>query len=697
MMMVASTFIACGEAEEPTTPTDPFILDSTLTAEEREQGIFTPEVMWKMANMGSAELSPDGRSVAYSLTRYNLSQNRSSTSLWVQPFEGGEPRQLTEWGERDGSPQWSADGSKIYFLSSREKGTQLWSISPEGEDMARITNIKGGISGYGVTKSGDRMWYSASVEVKPIRSKKLYEDMPESKVLIYDDLMVRHWNSWDTGSYVHLFVAQIEQDKMVSKGTDINEGEPWDSPTSPSFSSSEVAWNNRGDELAYTSRKLTGYEYAVSTNTDIYIYNIEDGSTRNLTEGMEGYDKYPIYSPDDEHIAWMSQERAGNESDKHRLMVMSSRDGSDKRCLTENFDYNADDVVWCEDGAELYFLTEIEATVQLCRVSTKGNDVEVITSGDHNYVAFSKSGANIAAVRTTYSTNREWFAIDPTSGRAEQRSDLNKEIYDSIQRVEFEKRWVETTDGEQMLTWVIFPPDFDPTKRYPTLLYCQGGPQSTVSQFWSYRWNMQLIASQGYIVVAPNRRGVPSFGTKWLDQISGDYSGQNISDYLSAIDDVAKEPWADEERLGCVGASYGGYSTFYLAGHHEGRFKAFIAHCGIFNLTSMYGGTEELWFVNRDLGGAYWDEQNSTAQRSYENSPHKAVNSWDTPILIITGSKDYRIPYSQSLEAFTAARSKGIDSRLVMFEDEGHIVTKLQNNVVWNREFFGWLDKYLKK
>ena len=408
---------------------------------------------------------------------------------------------------------------------------------------------------------------------------------------------------------------------------------------------------------------------------------------------MAGYDKYPVWSPDDSQIAIRSMRRPGNESDKDRLLVYNCAEKSFKD-VTERFDYNAANVVW-EGNESIYFIAPIEATHQVCRVAVATGEVEVLTEGDHDINAFTKAGEKIVAEITTISSATELYTID-AEGAIAQLSNVNKPIYDNITMGRVEKRWVKTTDNKQMLVWVILPPNFDPAQKYPTLLYCQGGPQSVVSQFWSYRWNFQLMAAQGYVVVAPNRRGLPSFGQEWLDQISGDYSGQNIRDYLSAIDDVAREPWCDRERMGCVGASYGGYSTFFLAGNHEKRFKAFIAHCGIYNFESMYGETEELWFVNNDYGGSYWDKSNATAVRSYANSPHKFIDRWDSPILIFTGEYDFRIPYTQSLQAFTAARVRGLDSRLVVFENEGHQVFQPQNSLTWNREFFSWLDKYVK-
>ena len=446
---------------------------------------------------------------------------------------------------------------------------------------------------------------------------------------------------------------------------------------------------------------MTGSEYAVSTDSDVFVYDLESGETKNICKDNKafafvGYDKYPVWSPSGSKIAFRSQERAGNEADKERLMVCDLTSGEVKY-LTPNFDYHATNVVWSQDETTLYFIAPIEATHQICSVKADGTgEVEVLTKGDHDINSFEICGGRCVGSVMTISMAPELFEFDLTNGSMTKLTAVNDFVYDNIKMGEVQKRWVKTTDGKKMLTWVILPPDFDASKKYPTLLYCQGGPQSVVSQFWSYRWNFQLMAAQGYVVVAPNRRGVPSFGQEWLDQISGDYSGQNIRDYLSAIDDVAKERWCDKERLGCVGASYGGYSVFYLAGHHQKRFKAFIAHCGIFNFESMYGHTEEMFFVNNDYGGAYWDKKNKVAMRSYANSPHKAVDKWDTPILIFTGERDYRIPYTQSLEAFTAARLRGIPARLVSFENEAHQVFKPQNSLVWNREFFGWLDKYLK-
>ena len=713
LLFMAIATMAAGSCDKRPAP---LTIDNALTAEEIAAGRLTPEIMWKMGRAGGSSLSPDGRTLLYQQTDYSISENRGVTTLWTLDMESKRTTRLTDTSSNNLSAQWNADGSAIYFLSDRSGTMQVWRMNASGGDATRITGDGDGegvpdVEGFGVSPDDRHIWWVQTVHVAARKSSDLYEDMPRSKARIYDDLMARHWDYWDEGDYRHIFVGELGAG-TVTGGTDIiGPDAPWDAPLAPYFDMAEIAWNHAGTMLAYTCKPLTGTAYAVSTDSDIFVYSLESGATQNICKpvgieskrhDMPGYDKYPVWSPDDRYIAFRSMRRAGNESDKERLFVYDCRTAL-MRDLTCGFDYNAANVVW-EDGRTLLFIAPIEATHQICRVqlpaenATCGTiDVEVLTSGDHDINAFTAAAGRIAAEVCTISMATEFFEADPADGSLTQLSQINRAVYDALKMGQVQKRWVETTDGKQMLTWVILPPDFDPSEKYPVLLYCQGGPQSVVSQFWSYRWNFQLMAAQGYVVAAPNRRGLPSFGQEWLDQISGDYSGQNIRDYLSAVDDVAREPWADRDRMGCVGASYGGYSVFFLAGNHDRRFKAFVAHCGIFDFDSMYGETEELWFVNNDYGGPYWDTTNATAQRSYANSPHKFVAKWDTPILIFTGEKDFRIPYTQSLEAFTAARVRGIPARLVEFEDEAHQVFKPQNSLVWNREFFGWLDRYVKQ
>ena len=692
MATLAMALVSCSE------PAQPLAIDNALTEAEIAAARLTPEVMWKMRRIGSAEVSADGKVVLYTVTDYSMAENRGITRIYTLDLEAGVTTELTDTSSNNTAARWGGDGA-IWFLSNRSGAMQVWRMAADGTELKQITNIEGGVEDFGVNNDCTALHYVKAVKVKAVNSADVYEDMDKSKARIYDDLMVRHWDYWDDGSYRHIFTGEIEDGKLVNIKDITGADAEYDTPLAPFFDGSEIAWHPLSNHIAYTCKPLTGTKYAVSTDSDIFVHNVKEDVAFNIninhSEKFEGYDKYPVWSPDGSKIAFRSQRRAGNEADKERLFIYYLLSGEVKE-LTANFDYNATNVVWTDENT-LYFIAPIEATHQICRVTTAGNDVEVITSGDHDITSFTIGGGRCVATVQSISMATELFEVDLNSGVMTQISAVNKPIYDNIKMGKVEKRWVKTTDGKQMLVWVILPPDFDANKKYPTLLYCQGGPQSVVSQFWSYRWNFQLMAAQGYVVVAPNRRGLPSFGQEWLDQISGDYSGQNIRDYLSAIDDVAKEKWCDNERLGCVGASYGGYSVYYLAGHHNKRFKAFISHCGIFNFESMYGETEELFFVNNDYGGSYWDKSNKVAMRSYAHSPHKYVEKWDTPILIITGEYDYRIPYTQSLQAFTAARLRGLDARLVSFENEAHQVFKPQNSLVWNREFFGWLDKYLKE
>ena len=701
IMAIAAMALASCTNQKPAT----LDIDNSLTPEEIAEARLTPPVMWKMGRLGAASLSPDGTTSLYAITRYNMAENKGLTQIYVRDMASGEEKALTDNTSSNSDPQWSADGSKIYFTSNRSGSTQLWSMNPDGNGAKQITDIEGGIEGYGVAPAGDKLFYVKKVQVKDVKSSDVHKDMDKSKARIYDDLMSRHWDYWDEGSYSHIFIADLTANGLANDKDILGAEAAWDAPLAPYFDTAEIAWSNNGKMLAYTCKPLTGAEYALSTDSDIFIYNTEDGSTLNINKiktnkGMRimeyvGYDRYPVWSPDDSKLAFCSMATPGYESDKDRLFVYDLA-SQEHTYLTPDFDHSAQNVIW-KDNSTLYFLSAIFGTQQVCKVGVENTNVEVITKGDHDIATMSIAGDKCIATLMTINTDKELYEVNLADGALCQLTNINSHVYDNVKMGEVQKRWVKTTDDKEMLTWVILPPDFDPAKKYPTLLYCEGGPQSVVSQGWSYRWNFQLMAAQGYVVVAPNRRGCPSFGSEWREQISGDYAGQNIQDYLAAIDEVAKEPWCDTDHLGCIGASYGGYSVYYLAGNHDNRFKAFISHCGIFNFESMYGETEELFFVTHDYGGNYWDKSNAIAQRSYAYSPHKFVQNWNTPILIITGEYDFRIPFTQSLQAFTAARLMGVDARLVEFENEAHQVFKPQNSIVWNREFFGWLDKYLKE
>ena len=697
IMTFAAILAGCGGEKSVEGAPQPLVIDNALTDAEKEAGLLTAEVMWKMSRIGAQTLSPDGSKLLYAVTQYSLAENRGITKLWIHDMVTGEERCLTDNNSSNHSAQW-VDNQTIAFMSNRTGSSQVWAMDADGGNVRQLTAFDKDVEGFGI--AGDHAFYVQRVKVAPLKGSDKYEDMDKSKARIYDDLMVRHWDYWDDGSYLHIFAADYKDGKILEGVDIIGEESAWDAPLAPYFDCAEIRLSPDGTQLAYTCKPLKGTEYALSTDSDIFLYDFATAQTRNLSkeatndeEKFVGYDKYPVFSPDGKKIAFRSQRRPGNEADQQRLWVFDLETGK-ADYITRNHDICAMEVVWDGNDA-MYFVLPWRATHQIAHIDLAGN-LKHITAGDHDINNFTMAGGRVVANMNTISKAVELYDVNLESGELVQLTDVNREIYDHIKFGEVQKRWIKTTDGKEMLTWVILPPDFDPAKKYPTLLYCQGGPQSIVSQFWSYRWNFQLMAAQGYVIVAPNRRGCPSFGQEWTDQISGDYSGQNIQDYLAAIDQVSEEPWVDKEHRGCVGASYGGYSTYYLAGVHEGRFKALIAHCGIFNFESMYGHTEELFFVTNDYGGAYWDKDNATAQRSYAHSPHKLVANWDTPIMIITGEKDYRIPYSQSLEAFTAARVQGIDARLVSFENEAHQVFQPQNSVVWNREFFGWLDKYLK-
>ena len=697
-IMTFASLLALGSCDENSNLPKPLTIDNKLTEAEKAEGKLTAEVMWKMARIGAQTLSEDGSKLVYALTEYNLAENRGVTTLWLRDMASGEETRLTDYNSSNHSAQW-IDASNIAFLSNRTGSSQVWAMDLNTKAVRQLTAFEKDVEGFGI--AGNHAFYVQRVKVAPLKGSDKYADMDKSKVRIYDDLMVRHWDYWDDGSYLHIFAADYADGKIAEGKDIIGADKAYDAPLAPYFDCAEIRLSADGTKLAYTCKPLTGTEYALSTDSDIFLYDFATEATRNLSKeaaatGVDkfvGYDKYPVFSPDGSKIAFRSQRRPGNEADQQRLWVF---DLNTNECsyITRGQDYCVTEVVW--DGNEaMYFILPWRGTHQVARIDLEGNMTQ-ITKGNYDFNTFTFANGKIVANMNSISKAVELYDVNPATGEFTQITDVNREIYDNIKFGEVQERWIKTTDGKEMLTWVILPPDFDPTKKYPTLLYCQGGPQSTVSQFWSYRWNFQLMAAQGYVIVAPNRRGCPSFGQEWTDQISGDYSGQNIKDYLAAIDEVSKEPWVDVDHRGCVGASYGGYSTYYLAGVHENRFKAFIAHCGIFNFESMYGHTEELFFVTNDYGGSYWDKENATAQRSYANSPHKLVANWNAPIMIITGEKDYRIPYSQSLEAFTAARVQGIDARLVSFENEAHQVFQPQNSVVWNREFFDWLDKYLK-
>ncbi len=660
-----------------------------LTEQEIQGARLTPELLWKFGRVADMQLSPDGNTVMYLVTRYDARTDKKHTWIFTITTNGGQPVNLTEGLPSCSNPRW-IDNKTIAYLSKDKDIMRIWKMNADGSDKVIISENQKDINGFEFAPTGKRLFYLQDVKTDSTTQDR-YRDLPLAKGLVFDDLMYRHWDSWSDYSCSHIFVADYVQGK-ISGNIDILEGEPYDSPLPPYFDAADITWSPDGVKLAYACKKLTGKEFAVSTNSDIYIYDIDGNATENVTNGMMGYDRYPAFSPDGKKLAFMSMETPGYEADKERLFIYDLEDRT-RKDITTGFDQNATNYTWSADGKKILFISGIKATYQIYETDLAGADIRQITKGVHDFISFSLQNNVLAALKGTLSVAPEIFKVDPATGEETQLTFTNKNIYDVIRLGKVEERWVKTTDGKDMLVWIVFPPNFDATKKYPALLYCQGGPQSAVSQRFSYRWNLQLMAANGYIVVAPNRRGLPTFGQAWNAQISGDYGGQNIKDYLSAIDAVKKEPYVDANRLGAVGASYGGYSVLYLAGMHEKRFKAFIAHCGMFNLESQSSGTEEMFFVHHDLGGYYWDKPKPKSYTQF--SPHLNVDKWDTPIMLVTGANDFRIPYSESLQAFNIARLRGIPSKLLFYPDEGHWVLKPQNSILWQREFFGWLDRWL--
>jgi len=659
---------------------------------ELSSQIMTPEALWSFGRVSGVRISPDDRQILFSSSFYDVEGNTGNAELFVMPVDGGEAANITNTGASEFNARWRPDGKKIGYLSARSGSTQLWEMNPDGTGKTQISEIEGGINGFEYAPNQKKILYIKEVKLdKSVQD--VHPDLPKANARIETDLMYRHWDQWHNYRYSHVFVADYDGSK-VTNPIYIMEGEKYHAPLEPFGGMEQISWSPDSKKVTYTSKKLTGKEYTLSTNSEIYIYDLESDETTNLTrEQHEGYDKAAVFSPNGKMIAWESMRRDGYEADKNRIFVRNLETGEETN-FSEGFEQNAHGLTWSDDSKKLYFTSDWHARFQVYQLNVETGDIRQITEGIHNYRSVEPAGDRLIGSKQSMSQPTEIYSIVPSTGKETQLSFINKNLMDQLKMGDVEKRWIETTDGKEMLTWVIYPPDFDKSKEYPTLLYCQGGPQSSVSQFFSYRWNFQMMAANGYIVVAPNRRGLPSFGMDWLEQISGDYAGQNIQDYLSAIDALKKESYVDENHLGAVGASYGGYSIYYLAGHHEDRFKAFISHDGMFNLESFYLQTEEMWFPNWDLGGPYWQEENKEV---YEQSPHLFVDQWDTPIMVIHGQKDYRIAYTQGMSAFNAAQLRDIPSKFLFFPNENHWVLQPQNGILWQREFFKWLDKWLRE
>lgn len=681
----------------------------------------TPELLWSMGRIGSTVLSPDKTNILYTVTTYNISENRGYSAIYILNSETKETKKLTvNTSKSESDANFIENGRKIVFLSADDNGTsQLWMMNTDGSNRKCISSEKTDVNGYLFSPDEKNvvLIHDVPTETSIIKND---DDLPKATGMVINELMYKHWDRY-VRSVPHPFIANFDG-SQVTNARDILDGQPYESPMCPFGGIEEFAWSPDSKSLAYVMRKKTGRDYAISTDSDIFLYNLETGKTKNLckpenykapvvnaTSSLKhqiqynenedcnlGYDDKPKFSPNGKYIAWTSMKHDGYESDRTRLCVYEFSTGS-KTYVTETFDSGVNDFVWDDNSKELYFSGVWHGKTNLYKTNLKG-EVSKITDEvcDYTLVDVDSRQNKLLTKKQSMSMADDIFFVDIKKGTSYQLTNINESIYNKLTFGEVKERWVKTVDGRQELCWVIYPPHFDKNKKYPTLLFCEGGPQSPVSQFWSYRWNFQIMAANDYIIIAPNRRGLPGFGYEWLTQISGDYTGLCMKDYLSAIDDICKEPYVDKDRLGCVGASFGGYSVYWLAGNHDKRFKCFIAHDGIFNTQQQYLETEEMWFPNWDMGSAPWVKPGGEMQKVYSESPHMFVDKWDTPILCIHGQKDFRIEYTQAESAFNAARLRGIPAQLLLFPDENHWVLKPQNAILWQRTFFRWLDKWLK-
>ena len=700
----------------------------------------TPEALWAMGRISSYEASPDGKRIVFQVGYYSVKQNKSHHVLYMMNADGSNRQLLTHSAKNETDATW-LDAETIAFLT----GGEIWAMKADGTARRQLSKTDSQVEGFKFSSDRSRVIILKSIPFHEV-IKENPEDLPKATGRLVTDLMYRHWDHY-VESIQHPFVCSVGDGLAIANdGKDILEGEPYECPMEPFGGMEQLAWSPDSKTIAYTCRKKTGLAYSISTDSDIFLYDVLTRQTRNLckpegykepkidpTKSMKyqavnapenlknnpGYDQNPKFSPDGKYVAWLSMARNGYESDRQRLCVYNLSTG-EKKYLTETFDSNVDDFCWSDNkDALIYFIGVWHATENLYAVNWKGELKQMFATvtpqsgsgtqagnpwADFGAIQLMNNGKQLLMERHSFTAPADLYVVTPNFKRPQntaitQITFENKHITDQMAIPSVEQRWVTTTDGKQMLVWVVLPPNFDKTKKYPTLLFCEGGPQSPVSQFWSYRWNFMIMASQGYVVVAPNRRGLPGFGQQWLEQISGDWTGQCIKDYLSAIDFAASNlPYVDKDRMGAVGASFGGFSVYYLAGHHEGRFKCFIAHDGAFNFEAMYTETEENWFSNWEYDDAYWNkDQTQNARKTYENSPHRFVDKWDTPILCIHGEKDYRINATQGMSAFNAARMRGIEAQLLIFPDENHWVLKPQNGILWQRTYFNWLDRWLKK
>lgn len=662
-------------------------------------GIFDIDALEALGRVSEPRVSPDGKRVLFGVSYESVPQNKSNRDLYVMNIDGTGVTRITKTAQSENSAVWIDNGTRIAFVYA-EKGSspQLWVMNADGTERHAATNIEGGIEGFLFSPDQSKVVLISTVKYNRTAAD-IYPDLPKATGRVIDDLMYKHWDSWVT-EIPHPFIGSFDG-QTITDLKDIMEGEPYEAPMRPFGGVESFAWSPDSKILVYTSRKKTGMEYALSTNSDLYAYNLTTEATTNLTEGMMGYDTNPAFSPDGRYMAWLSMERDGYEADKNRLFIRDNATGQ-KTDLTSDWDYTIEEFAWNPNGKNIWFIAYHQGVAPIFNMEIATHKVTTVAEGLYDYTSLAPvDNKTIVTMRHSMLRPNEIYRIGPKTKKGVKEdvalTDINGDIFAQLTMPTIEAKKVPTTDGKEMLTWVIYPPKFDASHKYPAILYCQGGPQSAVSQFWSYRWNFALMASNGYIMIAPNRRGVPGFGTEWEEQISKDYPGQNMRDYLSAVDYMkANEPAIDPARIGATGASYGGFSVYWLAGNHDKRFAALLAHAGIFNTEAQYLETEEMWFANWDMGGAFWDKDNAIAQRTFATSPHRFVDRWDTPIMISHGEKDYRILASQGMAAFNAAKMRGIPAEMVIFPDENHWILKPQNAVMWQRLFFRWFDRWLK-
>ena len=653
----------------------------------------TPEKLWELGRVSAETLSPDGQTLIYGVSRFDLGNNSSERNLYRIPVSGGQAEQITF--AKGGESVVHIDEDHLIYLH----GGQLWQLDIRSRESKQLTTIDGGLQNVKFSPDKSHVLFSRNVALEQLHSSDKYSDLPKSDAYIYEQLDYRHWDYWNDGKYQHVFVASY-QDGQLGEPIDIMKDELYHSPQQPFGGAEDMIWSPDGSAILYVSKKKHGTAYALSTNTDIYRYDLNTKQTTNLTEGMSGYDTHPAYSPNSQSLAWLSMSEDGYEADKNDIIVFDQA-RRQRVNLTKDWDGTVNSFQWSNDGRKIWFVAAVRGTIQLFEINLSNgipqagaSQITQISQGAHDISGIVGQHATSLIVSVnTINRASEIYSFDLSNKQLTPITGVNDAAYAQIATSEVKERITKASDGKDLFSWVVYPPNFDPTKKYPTLLYCQGGPQSALTQFYSFRWNLQLIAARGYIVVAPNRRGMPGHGVEWNEQISGDWGGQPIRDYLAAIDDVSKEAYVDNDRLGAIGASYGGYSVFMLAGVHENRFKTFIAHDGLFDMRSWYGTTEELFFARKDLGGAYWE---STTNKSYnEYNPIEHVNKWNTPIFIIQGGKDFRVGIEQGLQAFQVAQLKGIKSKLLYLPEENHWVLGAQNAQVWQREFFSWLQETL--